>query len=241
MATPQDYIVFCNNVYNQAPIYSLPPNWRLNNNSSRHGFIGVGYYGQCYVNDTTKEIVFAHRGSIISWMSFLSDWAIFQKHIPKEYYKARWFIAESLVNLPIDYTISQTGHSLGAVLAELCAVSENQQSVTFDCPGSYPLLRTLITRGLLKENTLYSAKQSCKIYVSAPNIVNTCNRQIADTYKITNNTQLPTSFLNYLLPYTLKQHSTINFYSAVQNNIIPQQVTYPTGLIKGYKWALHRY
>ena len=44
-------------------------------------------------------------------------------------------------NLWNNSPVYHTGHSLGAVLAEVTAVENNDFAVTFDSPGSYDLLK----------------------------------------------------------------------------------------------------
>lgn len=71
--------------------------------------------------------------------------------------------------------IIHTGHSLGAILAELCAVSDTCRAVTFESPGSLPFIEEL--QILTKEE--YDLNQiDITVYNNRPNRINSLHPQL---------------------------------------------------------------
>lgn len=74
----------------------------------------------------------------------------------------------------LPYSISYTGHSLGAVLAARQAFLGQAVAVTFDCPGSRPLLQQLAGPGAgARERLDLWAATAYVTYLSKPNLANT--------------------------------------------------------------------
>ncbi|CAB4473519.1 hypothetical protein RhiirA5_407006 [Rhizophagus irregularis] len=68
------------------------------------------------------------------------------------------------------------GHSLGGIIAELCAVKIGVECITFESPGALEILEQL---------SEYKDKPRKIVnYLSAPNIVNTLNHHPGTTYRI---------------------------------------------------------
>lgn len=150
-----------------------------------------GYYGIAYINRDTNQVVIAHRGTDvwvttpsveIEWQGIFSlpDIDIDFGDVDDNIYRiARGLIPDqfTLSTLPFvqrvseaageEYTITHTGHSLGAVLAELSTVFFSQTSaVTFDSPGTTPMIPP--------------ATYNIVSYMGAPNMVNTTNQHTGD-------------------------------------------------------------
>ena len=75
--------------------------------------------------------------------------------------------------------MSFTGHSLGAVLAELCALEVNSSAVTFESPGTRPMAQSLFG---LDDHSLDNASIVC--YNAAPNAINTTNPHLGKIIRI---------------------------------------------------------
>ena len=60
MPTPYDYALISRAVYESGGAGTLPSGWQLLDALPAED--SSGYYGAVYVNHTTKDIIFAHRG-----------------------------------------------------------------------------------------------------------------------------------------------------------------------------------
>lgn len=175
------------------------------------------YYGIVYINNRDKQLVLAHRGTIIKWQDlFKSDSAlkadlkgILGRDIVVQQaaaYKATKFAITDVHDK--SYNFSITGHSLGAWLAELSLffvhrdfVEIKAKAVTFDSPGS------VIHIDQLRSNIINnSADFDMKIldittYLSPPNFVNSCNKHIGKVYRIFPYREIPDNINNALTWY----------------------------------------
>lgn len=162
-----------------------------------------GYFGRAYINTKTDQIIIAHRGTDIDFnrlkkdgIQFSSDrtfkdlirdiddnYDIFKGEIPYQQLAAAKFFTEIVKQ---DYAakygnkdpkIIHTGHSLGAVLAELSAVEKNGKAVTFESPGSSPMIEKLLEKHKINRN-------SFKIitYNTVPNAVNLTHQPAGKVY-----------------------------------------------------------
>lgn len=155
-----------------------------------------GYFGRAYINKQNDEIIIAHRGtdipeednntddSFAAVMGLLlktvrdvdDDIAILKGKIPAQYYAAAHFENEVKEKYRKEFSkdpfIVHTGHSLGAILAELCAAQNNTRAVTFESPGSLPLIKKL-----LQEDNIDTSSFDITIYNVAPNLINSTHTQ----------------------------------------------------------------
>ncbi|MEM9822783.1 MAG: hypothetical protein AAF985_17010 [Bacteroidota bacterium] len=163
-----------------------------------------GYYGKAYRNKKSNELVIAHRGTdpfafqkeetegIGAFFSKLvntvrdigADLKIYQGEVPEDQYMAaREFtqvVRDSFERkYKKDPALSFTGHSLGAVLAELCAIEQKTTAVTFESPGSLPMAQTLLDyqQSKQKSNQIWT-------YNAAPNLINTANAPIGSVTRL---------------------------------------------------------
>jgi hypothetical protein len=165
----------------------LPSGWRILLDSDKiAGLKETGYHGYAFVNHNTKEFVIASSGTnkgergIEDFLADLaSDFQILSGEVPAQLTDGALPFARGALaqHYHPSYKIYFTGHSLGAVLAELSKVyfdangyALNSQAVTFDSPGSMPILAHLGYEG----NT---PLPGITIYNGAPNVINTCNKQ----------------------------------------------------------------
>ena len=77
-----------------------------------------------------------------------------------------------------------TGHSLGAILSDLCrldTLEDTMKSITFENPGSLPMVKKEIQSRQPESYEFYLsiARQFCYVYQGGVNLINTCNEQTA--------------------------------------------------------------
>ena len=105
-----------------------------------------GYDVRVYINKETHEIIVSHRGSENSSLErFRKDWLNADRDIalgsePQAQIKDALAYNEKLQKLikekyP-DFTVVQTGHSLGGFIAQVIGAKNGQQTTTFDSPGA---------------------------------------------------------------------------------------------------------
>jgi hypothetical protein len=162
-----------------------------------------GYYGAVYVKQTTLplspatkfyEVVIAHRGTVFSFPDSLSllaqeiELIVFQK-TPTQFFSAVIpFVTEALARVEAVYgevfTLYFTGHSLGALMAELCFAKFYESdplrifgAVVFESPGSKPLIEHEIESGKLPSYILAIFPYFVWILNADVNVINTCFEQ----------------------------------------------------------------
>ncbi len=217
------------------------------------GQTDTGYYGVAYVNDLTKEVVIAHRGtdpdagdifeslvmasplgitsSLISdtlgignplrdGMRLLGinsdgndlddDAQLALEGAPDQFHESQSFVRSVMSQVQggpySEYKVSHTGHSLGAVLADLHAAQYGQHAVTFDNPGSKEILDNL--------GALYNHENHIS-YQSHANLVNSTNTPAGYAIRIQLNT---TSDKFGIIRDTLHDHSLENIIDAIDGS-----------------------
>ena len=159
---------------------------------------GPGYQGTAYINRTSHHLVISHRGTddfkdlIANMQSVIGNGKSFLEGIipggPSEHeIKAQEFCEKIILRLKNKgFTFSFTGHSLGGWLATQTgylygAISNFKKTkvVTFDSPGTQPLLKRL-ARTLNKN----FADLNITNYLSDPNPINTCNEHFGEMLRI---------------------------------------------------------
>lgn len=179
-------------------------------------FAKGGYFGRAYVNEAANQLILAHRGTDIDidseedaqgisinlddgkFWDILNDldddYDIYYGNIPEQQFKAALAFTKKTEAAYLEKygkkpEIIHTGHSLGAVLAELCAVKNQCRAVTFESPGTKPLVEKLEA-----EEKLNLKKVDITIYNAEPNSINTLHEQIGTVvplYKQEKNTNKP--------------------------------------------------
>lgn len=186
--TPYIYAVLSDMAYSPNETTKIPTGWkeflRSNLNPTDDNDDGNGYFGVAYINDATKQIVIAHRGT-----NSPDDWdddiEIYIRRFPDQVTKSALPFVQHIYREMerqqlTDYEVSQTGHSLGGFLAELIAVPDSlpqnisnaitrtihlptTQAVTFDSPGSGVFIR-------------FGGKITT--YLGPPNMINTAGAHV---------------------------------------------------------------
>lgn len=191
-----------------------PKGWKIIQFASHSG----GYAGAIYKKEGQDLYVVAHRGTDGS-TDAASDYSIFKKKIPPQFYRAEEFVRAATDKHGIKgKTITHTGHSLGGFLAELCSADSStrgSRSVTFENPG---------TNSVINSHPRFVSGNSSRGYMAAPNLVNTANRQSTrDLYRVypphtvPSKTMLGLPNLNYGM-YTKQQHSMSGILSTFDRN-----------------------
>ena len=162
-----------------------------------------GYFGRAYINNKSNQIIIAHRGTDLDMrINELSidqisiaiegdkiwdilkdmddDYDILHGEIPMQQFEAaQHFVGEVKTAYQKQYNsepqIIHTGHSLGAILAELCAVKDNSRAITFESPGSKPLAAQLV--GSQEVNL---DEVDVVTYNAAPNQINTLHEHLGE-------------------------------------------------------------
>lgn len=255
MPKPYDYALMSLDVYqNPTDNVVLPSNWSPLLHSP--GYLNNdGYYGIAYINLNSKKLVIAHRGTDDLY-DVDDDAALFLQSATSQFVdsvqpfiqQVKSFLTDHADAYGTGYQLSFTGHSLGAALAELSVAQENVPGVTFDSPGTLPIINNMLGDGLLPTNALQAADTNIITYNAAPNLVNTLNVHIGTIFRIYPSydvTILCPSVLGVNIPcqatspasyssYTLNQHkmggifAQFNFFTGLPK-VMSQPTTWPVG------------
>ena len=148
-----------------------------------------GYKAVAFINRETKVIHIASAGTKADISDVWDDALITFHYAPNKLETAQKFIDKVIekiggIEKAAEYTFNTSGHSLGAIVADLTGVdlySRNlnfNKSVTFDSPGSQEVIEYAINQGLFTEKvvaTLGELAEHSEVYNARPNIINTTN------------------------------------------------------------------
>lgn len=249
------------------PSKPLPEGWSYLTKVSPNLQTG-GYFGAAFihcVNQYVCEVAIAHRGTTFSIFDYFQDFLIYLQKTPTYYKNASGFvedIREYLKTQPyVVPLISNTGHSLGGLLAELIQASNDIavtsivfKSMIFDGPGSKTIIKNMMDEKILPINAFENVYYSTQIF-SGINAINTCNPQVDTIYpsvimfdhedfsNVSLNTMGEPGKLYYFKDYTLHQHKMINFYNFYHEEDLKDKyhslVDWPVGFNAGYKSYLN--
>jgi len=186
---------FSLHVYRDSDQPPLPEGWSLLMDCpTAHqldGYFGA-VYAQCIdTEDQIYDVVIAHRGTS-NFPDFIEDLELFiSQKVPAQFLaSAVPFVLEAIAFLDqkygrIHYSITFTGHSLGASMAELCVAQWcnpdelTTMGLTFESPGSKPLIMQLIQQGRLPAGSLEYAASVIATCNADVNAINSCLEHIA--------------------------------------------------------------
>ena len=199
MPSNYEYSYFSQDVYKDHS--DPPPGWRILRESNAE--MGRnGYFGRAYINETTNEIVVAHRGTefnkdasaLLSNMApvphyaahlrtslpegdLKSDGQIGFGMMPQQSSSANAFniqIKEAVHSLPnaSQYDIHQTGHSLGGYLAQIESARHSSRATTFDNPGVKIEIDRMLSNGEISPEQYKYAMENIQSFQASDNFVN---------------------------------------------------------------------
>lgn len=198
----------------------------------------TGFYAQIWINNKYKQLIYTCAGTKVDFLTMncsiktkffgildlfkdaVNDVRIFLHQPPLQYkYGMEPFIEWSLshlsklgINLK-EHDIFFTGHSLGAMLADMGALYMHKyielsvKSVTMENPGSLHSIMGLA--GSLKKaghlfHNLEELKDNFIVFNNTPNWVNTAGEQFGRVYQlVTCKSQPAPTFVNYL-PFSIQ-------------------------------------
>lgn len=199
----------------------------------------AGHYGMALINDTSRQLVIAHRGtSFTNFDSVVADLAgvvgigvpLVGGDLQTQQDAAFKFTMEtidqaskrdiSVGNDIKNFQLWFAGHSLGAFIAVDCVTQKALQKYqpaakVFDNPGNYEMVRQ--REGISGTNVLNTAMSDSDIaalpilnIVSAPNWVNTCNEYIGEVIRVYPTAATEQTDIKKWFMYHLDQHSIKN-------------------------------
>jgi lipase (class 3) len=194
-----------------------------------------GYYGQAYLDRTTNEVIIAHRGTENLIEAFSEgqdasqkvgtkiwnlvkdlddDYEIYAGKIPRQQFLEAQVFTKKVKNtyqkeFKKEPKIVHTGHSLGAVLAELCAVTDNCKAITFESPGTAPLLEELesLSFGKFDYKSFDSKKADITSYNVEPNQVNTLHQHLGHVIPLYKKSKAQKTYTDDYLLGNISLHS----------------------------------
>lgn len=192
-------------------------------------FARGGYFGRAYVNKKMNHLIIAHRGTDLDikldelsldqvsiaiddgkiWdliKDMDDDYDILHGKIPSQQFEAaQHFVQKAKESYIEKYQkepiIIHTGHSLGAVLAELCAVKDNSKAITFESPGSKPLASQLIGN-----QDVDIDKVDITSYNAEPNQINTLHEHLGKVIPLYDESKLQSAHSDTEKVLSLKLH-----------------------------------
>ncbi len=220
-----EYAAFSTNVYENTNQY-IPAGWQVLASTTDPK---NEYQGRAYVNHTTREVVIAHRGTIPGTEIVWQDIPILFGDRPPQYDQSaipfNLQIHRQMKNSGMEnYHLSFTGHSLGATLAELSIVDNASFGVTFESPGSKPMM------DVSQQNY---AQQHIISYNAFPNQINSTNLHVCQLIR-----RVYPAFAYSVAAEAIPPNPALffNYVTKQQHHILPiyQQFNPKTGLPKAY-------
>lgn len=180
-----------------------------------------GYFGAIYINYQEEHIVLVHKST--SSIKALIDnlHGIFSKQTSSQLRESFALVKEAVqLAQTLGFGLSFTGHSLGALLAELsifyCKAElnfPNVNTVSFESPGSVESLQAM--QSVFTQNSSIHLDEIDIIgYVSYPNLINTCNHQLGTLYAFNNDLGKYSQLLSsYSVMKAHPMHEIIEFFN----------------------------
>ncbi|MFZ2315925.1 MAG: hypothetical protein WAW86_09760 [Gammaproteobacteria bacterium] len=238
-------------VYHDENEPAIPPNLAKLNISCAPK---AGFYAEAYINKVNVqgsdliECIIAFRGTN-SFVDLIQDYLVLMDAVPDYFHHdAIPFINTVKKYVQEHYradlfTYTYTGHSLGALLAQLCYCKElddlgkigTNNCIVFESPGAKTIVEKLIERQELPIVSLSLAHQYGTVYLSDVNAINTCHPQLGNIFSVDipyvfESLPLP-SMISYVKDFTFKnQHKMLGFFNYWNSNNFKQSSVIPAGL-----------
>lgn len=167
-----------------------PMGWTILTTSDDEGFSNDDYFGVAYVNLSTQQMIIAHRGTnatLFRLGDIRSDLVLALDFIPSQFNDGAEPFMTAARNRYREFfngqdiaesAVMHTGHSLGAVLAEMSAYKLHGSAVTFDSPGSLPIIQDRFNASITP------ADVSVISFQTAPHVINRINEHVGHIYRI---------------------------------------------------------
>jgi len=153
-----------------------------------------GYKAVAFINKANKVIHIASAGTKADINDIWDDALITFKYTPNKLVTLKKFVDEIIEKTggsekAAEYTFNTSGHSLGAIVADLTGVelhSRNlnfNKSVTFDSPGSEEVIKYAIGQNLFTGKVatpMEKLAEYSEVYNAKPNIINTTNNHAGE-------------------------------------------------------------
>ncbi|XVN41895.1 MAG: hypothetical protein RCO49_07530 [Rickettsia endosymbiont of Argas persicus] len=165
------------------------------------------YKAVALINKETKEIHIASAGTKLNIYDILDDILIALHHPPTKLSPLKNFVEDIIEKLAgyekvLEYIFNTYGHSLGLAVAYITGVDilshglHFNKSITFDSPGSKPIVKEAIKKNLFTSKvttTIEELTNYSKVLNAAPNIVNITNQHLGKTKLVLHSKKSETS------------------------------------------------
>lgn len=244
---------------------AMPAGWSVFAESKD---LASDYFGRCYIKHLASQpnkllVVFAHRGKRFDEdKEFLSGFNKALRTIPEAFQDAKKFISETEQALVADRDSAtiyrlQTGHSLGAMIAEMMSVGATiTPTITFENPGSKSIMHKYLKQQNVNSDEInkifFQLKRTSVTYLADINFINTCHEQVGNSWQLLDLShhdvvegkfpQIPNADykLNpHYFSYSLCEHQMEKIYDYCKANGAVEYVQYPVGLWQGYSAYLN--
>ena len=186
------YAVYDNKQF-ATKIENIPEGWELLARSNTDASTSYFSYKACaFINRNTQELLIAHAGTEPNHgKDIIDDFWLWQgSHIPYKMSSIKSFIEKIEEKLGEEgiknYKIETTGHSLGGILSDLCAVELKSKklkvtkSTTFENPGSKRVIEKAIENNSFSNQNSFDQVKEIGFDVKnmKPNPINSLNPQL---------------------------------------------------------------
>jgi hypothetical protein len=156
-----------------------------------------GYKAVAFINRHTHEIHIASAGTVLNYHDIRDDILLAFGKVPYKLQPLKIFVDRVVQEVggaavAKAYQFSTSGHSLGAVVADLTGLEIASRglslvsSTTFENPGSAAAIQAVLDKkgfsGELDSDHLAKIKHICIVYNAKPNLINTTQPQFGQCY-----------------------------------------------------------
>ncbi len=177
----------------------ISSDWRFASISDDiHGANDLFYRSYAMVNNRQNKIIVINSGTRINQIKqiekkgllsgIVSNIEVFFKSVPRQFTEDGIPYLNNLITKFPNYEFICTGHSLGAVFAQLSHAYLKSHDIkatsyVFESPGSFDLINNYINENYFKLTIDDLAKET-QVFNTEPNIINLLHKQLGNTYRI---------------------------------------------------------